>query len=97
MNDFFPLDVMDQVSVSNLLAKIDKCSGFSITASGEEQTDLRDRIFEQSQQGDNVKALTKFQEKVEEAEEDLMKKELLLFEKLAKGEITEDQMYAMLE
>lgn len=47
MTDFFPLDVCDQVNVSNLISKIDKCNGFSISSSGEEENkDLRERLFE---------------------------------------------------
>ena len=94
MNNFYPLDVMDQISVSNLLAKIDKCNGFSITASGEKDADVRDQVYRDSALNKHVNALTKFEEKVEEEEEDLMLKQLKLFEMLQKGEITEEEMYA---
>jgi uncharacterized membrane protein len=41
--------------------------------------------------------MTKFDQRVEEQEEDLMAKQIKLFEMLARGEITEDEMYERME
>lgn len=94
MTSFYPLDVMDKISVSNLIYKIDKCNGYAIDASSEESSDIRDTIF---RQGGPSNTLTKFEAKVEIDEEEKMKRELNLFERLAKGEITEEEMEAELE
>lgn len=97
MSNFFPLDVMDQVNISNLVAKIDKCNGFSIKANNEKNSDIRDQVYKDESLNSFKSTLTKFERQVEDQEEDLMQKQLKLFEMLAKGEITEEEMYAQME
>lgn len=88
LTTFQPLDVMDKVSVSNLLFKIDKCNGYIIDSKEEESADIREVIY---RTGEPSKALSNFEMKVEMEEEDQMQQELKIWERLAKGEIDEDE------
>lgn len=88
LTSFTPLDVMDKVSVSNLLFKIDKCNGYVIDQKEEESADIREIIYKTGQPSET---LSKFERKVEQEEEDQMKQELRIWERLAKGEIDEDE------
>lgn len=88
MTSFKPLDIMDKVSVSNLLHQIDKCNGFVIDSREEENIDVREYVAKNVPQGST---LTKFDQKVEMDEESQMVAELAIYEKLAKGEIDDDE------
>lgn len=84
--------------MSNLVARIDKCNGYSLgQGSQEKDSDLRDEIYRQEQLQNSKQRMTKFDQRVEEQEEDLMAKQIKLFEMLARGEITEDEMYERME
>ena len=93
MTSFHLLEVTDQSSVSSLLSKIDKCNGYVIDSNEEESKDVRELIYEASKRG---VGLTKFEEKLEMSEEQKLQEELKLFELVAKGEITEEQLEEML-
>ena len=88
LTSFQPLDVMDKVSVSNLLFKIDKCNGYIIDNQEEESADIREVIYKTGEQG---ASLSRFETRVEVDEEEQMKQELKIWERLAKGEIDEDE------
>lgn len=89
---------MDQINMSNLVARIDKCNGYSLgNGSEEKDKDIRDEIYRQEQLNNKRQRMTKFDQRVEDQEEDLMVKQLKLFEMLARGEITEDEMYERME
>lgn len=94
MNSFFPLDVMDQVNISNLLFKIDKCNGYVIDTRSEEKRDIREQVFQQSELSKNQATLSKFEMRREMTEEELMMEELKKFESFANGEITEEELYS---
>ena len=93
MTSFHLLDITDRNSISSLLSKIDKCNGYIIDSTEEESKDVRELIYEASKLG---VGLTKFEEKLEVSEEEKMKHELKIFEMLANGEITEEQVDEML-
>ena len=60
MNNFYPLDVMDQINVSNLLARIDKCNGYSLAQNPKEKdADLRGEVYKAEKLGAD-KRMTKF-------------------------------------
>jgi hypothetical protein len=61
MNNFYPLDVMDQVNISNLISRIDKCNGYSLVQNPKEKDgDIRSEVYSAETLGMD-KRMTKFE------------------------------------